>query len=149
MNFATESFRSLIRAEPQDVWDELTATGRPLEWLYGMVVDSTWQTGANVKVSIDQGWEEVMVGEVLIVDRPHRLSFTLGDTLTDPSVFVTWELADDTDPTIVRLTVDETEPHGGTTREIELAWLPVIQTLTTLLDDQAIAAKKETGDFEG
>jgi hypothetical protein len=71
------------------------------------------------------------------------LSFTLGDTLADPSVFITWELAPNTDTTILRLTVDEMEPHRGSTRELELVWLPVIQGLTALLDDPITRATKE------
>jgi uncharacterized protein YndB with AHSA1/START domain len=147
MKFATESFRSLIYAEPERVWAELTATGRPLDWLHGLVVTSTWQSGASIRVGmgIDQSWP--VVGEVLTADRPHRLSFTLGDTLTDPAVFVTWELAHDTDTTIVRLTVDETEPHRDTIREMELAWLPVIQKLTALLGAQA-SKENEIRDSE-
>jgi uncharacterized protein YndB with AHSA1/START domain len=146
MNFATENFRCLICADPERVWEELTATGRPLEWLYGLVAESTWQSGAPVRIGVDQSWEVAMVGEVLSVDRHRRLSFTLGDTPTDPSVFVTWELAGNANTTIVCLTIDETEPHRDTTHEIELAWLPVIQRLTTLLDDQGMAANKETND---
>jgi uncharacterized protein YndB with AHSA1/START domain len=146
MNFATEEFRSLICAEPERVWNELTSTGRPLEWLYGMVVESTWQNGAAVKVAIDQ--RRILVGEVLAADRPHRLSFTLGDTLTDPSVFITWDLARDTDTTIIRLTVDETQPHRDAAREMELAWLPLILRLTALLDHPATKANEETKGCE-
>jgi hypothetical protein len=146
MNFATEVFRSLICAEPGQVWDELTATGRPLEWLYGMVVESPWRSGATIGVGIDERCS--LVGEVLTVDRPHRLSYTLGETLTDPSVFITWELAGDNDATIVRLTVDEPQPHGDATREMELAWLPAIHRLTALLGDPATATKKQTKDCD-
>jgi uncharacterized protein YndB with AHSA1/START domain len=142
MSIATESFRSLVCAEPARVWDELTATGRPLDWLYGLVVKSTWQSGASIAVGVgvDQQW--AVIGEVLTADRPHRLSFTLGHTLADAAVFVTWELAPDRDRTIVRLTVDETEAHCDASRGMELAWLPVIQTLTTLLADQATTPER-------
>lgn len=133
MTFVTERFRSLVWAEPERVWAELTAIRRPLDWLYGMVIESTWESGASVTVGTDEKWG--LVGEVLAVDRPHRLSYTLGYAVTDPSIFVTWELAHDTDTTTVRLTVDETQPHGDTSVDMESAWLPVIQSLTAILGD--------------
>jgi uncharacterized protein YndB with AHSA1/START domain len=144
MNFTTEEFRTLICAQPQQVWDELTATGRPLSWFYGMVAESTWQSGADVRAGIEPEWG--LVGEILTVDCPHRLSFTLGDTLSDPSVFITWELAHDSGATIVRLIVDEPQPHRDATREMELAWLPSILKLTALFSDGATTARRETED---
>jgi uncharacterized protein YndB with AHSA1/START domain len=144
MKIATEGFRTLICCEPDRVWDELTATGRPLDWLYGMVIESTWQTGSRVTLGSGPRWG--LVGEVLVADRPHRLSFTLGDTLSNPSVFVTWELAHETDATIVYLTVDEPQPSRDANRQIELAWLPCLLKLTTLLGDQATKANKEARD---
>jgi uncharacterized protein YndB with AHSA1/START domain len=140
----TEVFRSLTCAQPERVWDELTATRRPLGWLYGMVVESTWEKGASVRVGMDRN--QILFGEVLTAERPQRLSFTLGDTPCEPSVFITWELACDVDTTIVRLTIDETQPRGDATREIELAWIPVIHRLTGFLAEQATTTKSEPKD---
>ncbi len=34
--FASELLRTLVRKKPEQVWEALTATGIPLDYLYGM-----------------------------------------------------------------------------------------------------------------
>jgi uncharacterized protein YndB with AHSA1/START domain len=147
MSFKTEDFRTLICAPPERVWEELTATGRPLDWFYGMVVESTWQSGAEVRAGFGHQW--ALVGEIVTIDCPHRVSFTLGDRPADPSVFITWELAHDSGPTVVRLSVDEIQPHRDASREMELAWLPCIFSLTALFAGRAAPARSEIQESDG
>ena len=130
--FATELLRTLVRKKPERVWDALTATGIPLGYLYGMTVESDWRPGTNVTVTL--GNQARLTGDVLVADRPRRLSYTLGDRSGQPSVYVNWELRALGDATIVRLYVDEPWPDADPTGDLEAAWLPVLYDLVAYLD---------------
>ena len=130
--FATELLRTLVRKKPERVWDALTATGIPLGYLYGMTVESDWRPGTSVTVTL--GDQARLTGDVLVADRPRRLSYTLGDRSGQPSVYVNWELRALGDATIVRLYVDEPWPDADPTGDLEAAWLPVLYDLVAYLD---------------
>ena len=49
--FASEQFHAITSASPECVWNALTATGVPLDYLYGMTVDTDWQPGAKAPAS--------------------------------------------------------------------------------------------------
>ena len=125
--FASEQFHAITSARPQHVWDALTATGIPLDYLHGMTVESDWWPGASVTMALTDPWR--LVGEVLAAEPPRRLSYTLDDPPGRPVVYVTWELRGTTDGTIIRLHVDEPWPWTGDTDDLETAWLPVLSGL--------------------
>ena len=75
--FASEQFHAITGANPECVWDALTATGVPLDYLHGMTVDTNWQPGARVTLALADQWR--LTGNVLAAERPHRLSYTLHD----------------------------------------------------------------------
>ena len=130
--FASEQFHAITSANPDCVWDALTATGLPLDYLHGMTVDTDWQPGARVTMALSDQWR--LSGEVLAAERPHRLSYTLDDPPGSPSVYVTWELRRTDDGTIIRLDVDEPGPPVGSTEDLESAWLPVLSGLVKHLE---------------
>ena len=130
--FASEQFHAITSANPECVWDALTATGLPLDYLHGMTVDTDWQPGARVTMALSDQWR--LSGEVLAAERPHRLSYTLDDPPGSPSVYVTWELRRTDDGTIIRLDVDEPGPPVGSTEDLESAWLPVLSGLVKHLE---------------
>ena len=39
---ASEQFHAITSAKPECVWDALTTTGVPLDYLHGMTVDTDW-----------------------------------------------------------------------------------------------------------
>ena len=129
---ASEQFHAITSANPECVWDALTATGVPLDYLYGMTVDTDWQPGARVTLALADQWR--LTGEVLAAERPHRLSYTLDDPPGCPSVYVTWELHHTSDGTIIRLNVDEPSPLPDSTEDLESAWLPVLSGLVKHLE---------------
>jgi len=108
--FASEQFHAITSANPECVWDALTATGFPLDYLHGMTVDADWQPGARVTMALTDQWR--LTGEVLAAERPHRLSYTLDDPPGPPSVYVTREPRRNGDGTIIRLDVDKPWPPG-------------------------------------
>jgi len=98
--FASEQFHAITSATPEGVWNALTATGFPLDYLHGMTVHTDWQPGAKVTMALTDQWR--LTGEVLAAERPRRLSYTLDDPPGSPSVYVTWELHGTSDGTIIR-----------------------------------------------
>jgi uncharacterized protein YndB with AHSA1/START domain len=123
--FGSELFRIITPASPQCVWQALTATGEPVNYLYGLAVQGRWRPGSAITLGVAAGPH--LRGEVLRADPPRLLTYTLGDTANEPSVFVTWEIDVEADGTIVRLYVDEVDP--STSADIEVAWLPVLTAL--------------------
>ncbi len=130
--FASEQFHAITSGKPQCVWNALTTTGFPLDYLYGMTVESDWRPGAGVTMVLTGQWR--LAGEVLAAEQPHQLSYTLGDSPGVPAVYVTWELRGVDDGTIIRLHVDEPWPLTDSTDDLESAWLPVLSGLVRHLE---------------
>src|SRR5215467_2266534 len=65
--FTSEQFHGITRANPECVWDALTATGVPLDYLHGMTADSDWQPSARVTLALAGQWR--LTGEVLAAER--------------------------------------------------------------------------------
>ena len=124
---ASEQFHAITSANPECVWDALTATGVPLDYLHGMTADTDWQPGARVTLALADQWR--LTGEVLAAEEPCRLSYTLDDPPGAAAVYVTWELRGVDDGTIIRLNVDEPWPLASSTEDLESAWLPVLSGL--------------------
>ena len=114
------AIHAITSAKPERAWNALTATGVPLDYLYGMTADTDWQPGARVTMALADHWR--LTGEVLAAERPRRLSYTLDDPPGSPSVYVTWELRRTGDGTIIRLNVDEPWPLAGTLRPVRVTW---------------------------
>ena len=66
--FASEQFHATTSADPECVWDALTATGVPLDYLHGMTAESDWQSGATVTMALTGHWR--LTGQVLAAERP-------------------------------------------------------------------------------
>ncbi len=126
----TEVFRFTTPAAPEAVWRTLTSPDQTSRYFHGFTVESEWRPGSAVTATSSAGR---LVGEVLSVEEPRRLSFTLAVGDDQPESFVTWEVHRADDGSIVRLYVDE--PSGGDRNDADLAWLPVISALHSLLAD--------------
>jgi len=130
---STDMFRMMTSAGPDCVWDALTPTDEPVSYLHGMIVTSEWRPGSVITVGAPRGG--CLIGEVLLADRPRRLSYTLGERLTEPSAYVTWQVQSHPSGTVVRLYVDEPDPSPGA--DLELTWLPVLAALQAQLEHRA------------
>ena len=129
---ASEQFHAITSANPECVWNALTATGVPLDYLHGMTVESDWRPGAKVTMALTGQWR--LTGEVLAAERPRRLSCTLDDPPGSPSAYITWQLHATGEGTIIRLNVDEPWPLALSTQDLESAWLPVLSGLVNHLE---------------
>jgi uncharacterized protein YndB with AHSA1/START domain len=127
--FASDLFRAVTQARPEQVWAALTATG--------MTVESDWRLDAAVTMSLGDQWR--LTGEVLVSEPYRRLSYTLGERPGQPSAYVNWELRTADGLTYLRLYVDELRPEPGAGDELEVAWLPVLCGLVAQLNRAAAA----------
>jgi len=139
----SELFRTVTAASPDCVWDALTTTGRPVGYLYGMTVESDWRPDTAITIGLDSQWR--LTGEVLNADRPHRLSYTLGDRPGDPSVYVTWEMCRRDNSTIIRLYLDDPYPQADAADDLEATWLPVLSGLVNYLNCGEPPSPQTTG----
>src|SRR5215472_17464573 len=78
--FTSEQFHAITRANPECVWNALTATGVPLVYLHEMTADTDWQPGTKVTLALTGQWR--LTGEVLAathVARPARPAHLIQD----------------------------------------------------------------------
>lgn len=132
--FASELFHAVTQATPEAVWDALTVTGSPVGYLLGMAVQSDWEPGSTVTMTVTGEWR--LTGEVLAVVPRRQLCYMLGDQPGEPFVYVKWELRAALGMTFIRLYVDEPWPQDGADT-LEAAWLPVLSSLVAELDEGA------------
>jgi len=137
--FASVSLTAVCREEQARVWDALTATETPLSFLNGLIAASDWERGSGVSMRVPGASGGgpafgILRGEVLSAERPHRLSYTLGEHPAAPSVYVTWQLCRRDGSTIIRLFVDEPGSSPGCHDELELIWLRILSSLIKHLD---------------
>ena len=125
----SEVFRLLTPASPQRVWEELTRTGGPAAYLYGLTITSDWTPGSPLTAALPTG--PALTGQVLRAEPPRLLSYSLGDGPGMLAVYVTWQLEPAPAGTVVRLYIDETGPPVSP--GMELTWLPALEALRTRL----------------
>ena len=149
--FVSVALPAFVAAGPQRVWDALTATGIPLPYFHGMTVTSDWQPGSTITMRLEgelaQGDRELsevtICGEVLAVDPPRRLSYTLGECKSDPTVYVTWELHPQEGRTLVRLYIDEPHTSTGSDDDLHIIWLPVLSALAEDLERERVGMVRD------
>jgi uncharacterized protein YndB with AHSA1/START domain len=115
------------------VWQMLTTSESTPAYLFGIRLESTWETGSPLRGFL--GDTEVVCGEVLFACRPDRLSYVLSAGLEQPEVYVTWGVHACGAGAIVCLHVDEAD---ATDEEVETSWQPVVTALQGLLSDDAL-----------
>ena len=125
----SELFRFLTPASAPRVWAELTRTGEPLPYLYGLILRTDWQPQSAITAGLPAG--PALTGQVLHARPPWLLTYSLGDHPGAPSGYLTWQLEATPTGTLVRLYVDEPGPPAGP--DLELTWLPVIDALKARL----------------
>ena len=114
------------------VWQLLTTSESTPAFLFGIRLESTWETGSPL-----WGWlgdTEVVSGEILFACPPDRLSFVLSAGPEQPEVYVTWGVQACGTGAIVCLHVDEADASN---EEVESSWQPVVTALQGLLSDDA------------
>ena len=126
----TQTFRLLTAASPERVWAVLTCPAEAPRYLHGLTPRTCWSSGAPVEWEADD--IGAIPGQVLHADPPYRLSVTVED-LSGACTYLTWQMREGDDGTVVRLDVAESDVGIGSELEMEDVWLPVLQRLGDLL----------------
>jgi uncharacterized protein YndB with AHSA1/START domain len=75
MNERTHTHEIIIRTTAEELWDAITNPSRTREYWYGAINHSAWVPGASWTSESSDG-ELYLDGEIIEVDRPHRLVHT-------------------------------------------------------------------------
>ncbi len=110
------------------VWEALTDRALARRYFFGLDVVSEWTPGGPITLHGPHGI--TVSGQVLSVEPPWTVVFAIEQGL-GPCRFISWDLRDSAEGTVVRLTVDEVD--GDSEEEAEDTWLPVLLSLQTLL----------------
>lgn len=128
-----------IQAPLQRVWDEITKTGQIQRALYNTVLETDLTPGSRLRYYSPNKKRVFIVGEVVEVAAPKKLSHTYKFTQSDePPTLVTWKLEEIPGGCRVTLT------HSGWTEEhkapekVKAGWQEILGLLKTEL---------ETGDI--
>jgi uncharacterized protein YndB with AHSA1/START domain len=127
----SREFSCFANAGPDVVWSALTDPAQTGRYLYGLAARSSWQPDAPIQFETPDG--DTLIGRVLHVDEPHRLSYLLQSSVNDPSTYLTWHVRPCHAGSAVRLQVDETVAIADD-NEAENTWLPVLAALQELLN---------------
>jgi uncharacterized protein YndB with AHSA1/START domain len=139
----SREFTIVIGAEPAQVWKVLTSPEYTTEWWFANTVESTWQVGAPITY-IDEDGLPTVVGEVLVVDPPSRLSTTFrpvwsAELREHDGTRVDWELTavdDVADEASTRVTLSHTGVVPGSVLDSETnpGWEYLLESLKKLLE---------------
>lgn len=131
-----------INVPVQQVWDEITKTGRIQRALFNTVLESDLVPGARLRYYSPNKKRVFVVGEVIDVSPPTKLSHTYVMTQYPESpTLVTWELEEVPGGCRVTLT------HSGWTAEhkrhksVRAGWLQILELLKTELETGDIPVK--------
>lgn len=129
-------FSCFATAAPAGVWSVLTDADATRRFLYGLAAHSSWEPDAPIRFAGATG--ETLIGRVLYVDEPHRLTYLLQSGPEDPCTYLTWRIRACHDGSAVRLEIDE----GGADdteadEDAEDRWLPVLSALQGVLAHDA------------
>jgi uncharacterized protein YndB with AHSA1/START domain len=132
-----EQFECVTDADPAAVWAALTKADQTPKYLYGLAAHSSWSAGAAIEFR-REGF--TLVGHVIHVDPPHRLSYCLSASSQDldgPATYVTWEVSSSRERANrcrIQLQIDETERCVvDSAEDVRQTWGPVITSLQVLL----------------
>lgn len=131
-------FQIYIRTTPEELWEAITSAEFTRQYFHETAVESDWEVGSPVTyynadrtVAVD--------GEVLEVDRPHRLSYTWHVLYSEQAAQeepsrVTWEIEVVEDACRLRMTHDRF-PQGSVVPDgVRDGWPAIISNLKTLIE---------------
>ena len=127
-----------IRTSPEKLWDAITSPAFTRQYFYGTAVESDWKKGSKVTHRQQDG-KPALEGEVLEIERPHRLVTTFAavhnpEAKNDRPSRVTWEITKLGDVCKLVLTHDDFDAETATYKTVGTGWNPVLSGLKTLLE---------------
>ena len=131
-------FQIYIRATPEQVWDAITQAEFTKRYFHATHVDSEWSVGSPVRYLYADG-RVAVEGEVLEVDRPHRLIYSWHVLYHDEAAAeapsrVTWELAPSGETTKLTMVHDRFPEGSVVYPEISTGWAGIISSMKSLIE---------------
>ncbi len=129
-----------IHVPVQQVWDEITKTGRVQRPLFNCVLETELRPGSRLRYYSPNRQRVFVVGEVLEVDPPRRLKHTYHFVQNghEPATFVTWELTEIPGGCRVTLThAGFTDAHKAPEKQAA-GWVQILNLLKSELETGTI-----------
>ncbi len=117
------TFSIEIKAEPQRVWDEITARGVPHHAMFGTYLNTELTPGAVMSYRNKSGTHTFVLGKVLEVDPPRRLVHTFRFSMEkDDPTLVEWEFTPTQTGTKVTVTHSRFTGETRTYKSVSTSW---------------------------
>lgn len=135
-----------IAAPIEAVWAELTKLGSVQKAMMDTILDTTLEPGAPLRYTSRDGNRTFIVGRIVDVQPPSRLSHTyVLTTRDDPPSLVTWTLEQLTSG-VVRVTVAHTGWADSATGldRVDKTWAGILAELKRLLETGDVSFRLKT-----
>jgi len=124
-----------IAASPETVWEELTKRDKPQRPQMDTVLESSLEPGAPLLYTSHDGSRVFVVGRVIEIDPPRRLSHTWRLTMRDDEpTLVTWELEPSGEGTRVRLTHTGWPEDARGLGRVDSTWRTILDELRNVVE---------------
>ena len=129
--------RVLIRGKIEDVWREISKTDEPQQAFFNARMHRLGlKPGSPVQMRTPDGKYTSVVGEILEVDPPRRLSHTLRFTAyDDPWCRVTYDLRETTEGVEFTLTSEDVLPATKTAKDMTRGGDFIANTLKAIVEN--------------
>lgn len=127
------------------VWAELTKLGPRQRAMMDTILDSTLEVGAPLYYKSPDGKRVFIVGRVVEIDPPKRLSHTQRlTTRDDPFTLVTWELEEVADGTGVTLLHSGWPEDTPKLDQVDATWATILPELKRVIETGDISPTLKT-----
>jgi len=131
-----------IAASPETVWEELTKRDKPQRPQMDTVLESSLEPGAPLLYTSHDGSRVFVVGRVIEIDPPRRLSHTWRLTMRDDEpTLVAWELEPSGEGTRVRLTHTGWPEDARGLGRVDSTWRTILDELRNVVERGELSAK--------
>jgi uncharacterized protein YndB with AHSA1/START domain len=125
----------VIRTPRQRVWEELTSLGRVQRWMNNTVLDTALRPGAKLRYYSPNRKRVFVVGEILAIDPPRKLSHTFVFTFRpERPTIVTWDLEEVPEGCRVTLTHGGFTDQAATHKGVVGGWREILDLLRVTLE---------------
>jgi uncharacterized protein YndB with AHSA1/START domain len=129
--------RVMIKGSIDDVWREITKTDEPQQAIFNSKMHHLGLApGSPIRMRTPDNKYTGVVGEILEVDPPHRLSHTMKFTAyDDPWCRVTYELRETPDGVEFTLTSEDIPPGTKTAKDMARGGTFIVNTLKAIVEN--------------
>ncbi len=131
-------YETFIRATPEKIWEALTSAAFTSQYFHETHIRSDWQPGSPVVFTNGED-NAVIEGEVLVADKPTRLSYSWRSLYDEELAVerpsrVTFDIESMPGMCRLRITHDNFETGSKTYERVRQGWSAIICSLKSLLE---------------